>query len=111
MRKSLERLITDLNDRIVVVEGKRDVRALERIGVRANVIAFSEVGKMEGADSKAVILTDYDRAGDEKAKQVEAMLINKGIAVDYELRERFRRMFGALTIEEVPPIFEELYNQ
>lgn len=112
MRKAIERLITDLNDRLVIVEGKRDVRALERIGVRANVITFSEVDRVRSeGKGKAVILTDYDDSGNRKAEQVEAVLIDKGIVVDYELRERFKRMFGVLTIEDVPPIFNELCKQ
>lgn len=108
MHKALERLITDLNDRLVVVEGKNDVRALERIGVRAAVITFDALHKLKNFRGIAVILADYDRAGEIKARKAEAVLIERGIKFDPELRERFRRIFGALTIEDVPHIFKEL---
>ncbi|MCX8200331.1 MAG: hypothetical protein N3G76_02585 [Candidatus Micrarchaeota archaeon] len=109
---AITRLITDLNERQVIVEGKRDVAALARVGVRANVLTLDKLQHMRcipGDD--AVILTDFDRAGKAKLKKAESVLIGKGIRIDAGLRERFRRIFGITTIEELPRAFERLVRE
>ncbi len=109
MEHTLIKLITDLNDRLVVVEGKRDVAALEKIGVRANVITLDRLARVEDIpDAPAVILTDFDRSGEIKHRKAESILYSRGVWIDAAMRERFKRIFGTLTIEDVPHIFREL---
>lgn len=107
--EAIIRLVTDLNDRIVIVEGKRDVAALEKAGIRTHVLTLDRLECIrEFPEAKAVILTDFDRAGEIKLKKAESILISKGIAIDAELRERFRRIFGIRTIEDLPHILRQL---
>jgi 5S rRNA maturation endonuclease (ribonuclease M5) len=77
MRKEAEieqfrRVLEELRDKTILVEGKKDVRALEGLGL--DVIAINGrtaeqlVPLLEGKD--LVILTDFDRAG----REIEARL-------------------------------------
>lgn len=106
---ALVRLLDDLNEHAVVVEGKHDVAALSRIGVRACVMTL-ERAERSGIppNMPAVILTDFDRSGEIKAAKVEAFLVSRGVHVNTALRTRFKRIFGTLTIEDVPYIFGRL---
>ncbi|MEM4332097.1 MAG: toprim domain-containing protein [Candidatus Micrarchaeia archaeon] len=109
---AISRLVTDLNDRLVIVEGKRDVAALGKVGVRAHVLTLDKLQHMERITAdEAVILTDFDRAGEAKLMKAESILIGKGIRIDTGLRERFRRIFGITTIEDLPHAFEKLAHQ
>ncbi len=107
--KNLETLITQLNDCIVIVEGKRDVIALDKIGVRTNVLAFEKfVREKEIKQKDAVILTDFDREGEVKKELISSVLIERGIREHDELRRKFKLIFGVKTIEDVPSAFEKL---
>lgn len=113
MRDVLARLITDLNDRLVIVEGKRDVAALKRIGVRCMLMTIEQLSRAKSLSNlKVVILTDFDHAGEIKRAKAESMLApHKGALIDSGMRIRFRKIFGARTIEEVPHIFERLCKE
>ncbi len=103
------RLITELNECLVVVEGKRDVEALDEIGVRNSVITYEQLRREEIPSCDcAVILTDYDRAGEIKRKLAESALLAKNIPINHNLRTTFRRVFGILTVEETPSVFHKL---
>jgi dTMP kinase len=58
-------------DRVILVEGRRDVTALEHLGIFGDVFTVqSSGGPIKAAEyvykkkKKAVILTDWDRKGD-----------------------------------------------
>jgi len=110
--EAIIRLVTDLNDRLVIVEGKRDIAALNKVGVRANVLTLDKLERTtEPPGTSAVILTDFDRAGEIKMHKAESILIGRGVKIDAGLRERLRRIFGIRTIEELPHIFEKLTSR
>lgn len=107
--KRLKTLITQLNNNIVIVEGKRDVIALDRIGVRSNVLTYDKfIRKKDIKNKKAVILTDYDEQGEIKKKIISSILIEHNIIENEELRRKFKQIFGVKTIEEVPSVFEKI---
>ncbi|MCX8206085.1 MAG: hypothetical protein N3H30_02540 [Candidatus Micrarchaeota archaeon] len=106
------RLLDDLNEHAVIVEGKRDVAALSRIGVRACVMTLDRAEKSGTPPGMpAVVLTDFDRSGEIKAAKAEALLVSRGVRVNNALRTKFRRIFGTLTIEDVPYIFGKLLGK
>ena len=106
--KELKSLITQLNDCIVIVEGKRDVIALEKIGVNTHVFTYEKFIRDNIRGKNAVILTDYDREGEVKRNIISSLLIERGIIEHEECRRKFERIFGVKTIEEVPPVFDEI---
>ncbi len=107
--KRLKNLITQLNNNIVIVEGKRDVIALDKIGVRTNVFTYEKfIRNKQITGKKAVILTDFDKAGEVKKKIISSILIERSIIENDELRRKFKHIFGNTTIEDVPSIFEKI---
>lgn len=108
--KQIESLITHLNENIVIVEGKRDVIALKKIGVKANVLTFEKFTREKGIinEKDAVILTDFDEEGEVKKNIISSVLLEKGMVEHDEYRRKFKLLFGVKTIEEVPPVFEKL---
>ncbi len=107
--KDVEALITQLNNCIVIVEGKRDVIALEKIGVRTNVFTYEKFIRDKQIRGKnAVILTDFDRGGETKKELISSALIEREITENDELRRKFKQIFGVKTIEDIPSIFEKI---
>lgn len=106
--KRLKSLITQLNNNIVIVEGKRDVIALEKIGVRTNVLTHEKFIRNDIRGKNAVILTDFDKEGEVKRKIISSVLLERNIIENEELRRKFKQIFGVKTIEEIPSIFEKI---
>jgi 5S rRNA maturation endonuclease (ribonuclease M5) len=101
--ESLEELISSLveasdDGAAIIVEGVRDERSLRDLGVRGPIVRASGRPALElaeetaGAFKAVVILTDWDRAGEELAKKMELHLQGTGAKVDFEKRERLKRM-------------------
>lgn len=101
--ESLEELIASLVEAseegaAVIVEGVRDERSLRDLGVEGPIVRASRRPALEVAEEAArdfkeiVILTDWDRAGEELAKKMELHLQSTAAKVDLETRERLKRM-------------------
>jgi 5S rRNA maturation endonuclease (ribonuclease M5) len=101
--ESLEELIESLVEASVegaaiIVEGVRDERSLRDLGVEGPIVRASRRPALEVAEEAArdyrvvVILTDWDRAGEELARKMELHLQGTGSKVDIETRERLKRM-------------------
>ncbi|MET1125183.1 MAG: toprim domain-containing protein [Archaeoglobaceae archaeon] len=69
---------------IIVVEGAKDVASLKELGVEnVRVLrSYSEAAELIGEN--VIVLTDFDREGERKAKRLREVLIN----ADFELRHR-----------------------
>lgn len=90
----------------VIVEGKKDSEALKRLGIIRTEILNKYRGIIDMADAlaekgvrRAVILTDYDRAGKRLARMLRLALQSAGIFVDWRLRAELRRVFNVTYIE------------
>jgi 5S rRNA maturation endonuclease (ribonuclease M5) len=107
--KRLKTLITQLNNCIVIVEGKRDVIALDKIGVRTNVFTYEKfIRDKKIKEKNAVILTDFDKQGEVKKEIISSVLMERDIIEKDEYRRKFKQIFGVKTIEEIPSIFEKI---
>ncbi|RLG19973.1 hypothetical protein DRN67_01180, partial [Candidatus Micrarchaeota archaeon] len=109
-RRLLERALRELDQSVVIVEGKKDLRALREIGVKGKVVLAS--GRMEGICSRvdagrATILTDKDGAGDELAEMLVGELEGCGVEPDLQLRRNLKYVLGFRTVEEIPRKLEE----
>jgi 5S rRNA maturation endonuclease (ribonuclease M5) len=82
----------------IIVEGERDERSLRDLGVEGPVLRAARRPAMEVAEEAArsfkevVVLTDWDRAGEELARRVAEHLIAAGARADLDIRERLKRM-------------------
>ena len=89
----------------VLVEGKRDVQALKRLGVN-NVISLS--GKrfadipdlLEGKFEGAVLLFDLDPEGERIKEKISKLLRSQGFLAIKDFREYLREA-GIIHIEEL----------
>jgi 5S rRNA maturation endonuclease (ribonuclease M5) len=70
----------------VIVEGKKDVAALRRVGIDANVVSigkgqsiFTFCEELSREHKSAVILTDWDRKGGHLARTIKEALEANGV--------------------------------
>ncbi|MDR1955019.1 MAG: dTMP kinase [Candidatus Methanoplasma sp.] len=95
IEKVLEDLTELSKDHIILVEGLKDKKALDSIGIFGNIFMIqSEGGPMKAAEyvfgngGKAVILTDWDRRGGTIARELERQLSSLGLGYNNEIRAK-----------------------
>ncbi len=99
--ETIDELFSELNELAaegvpIIVEGIKDVRALKRLGVSGDIHKISGHGSLlsfvEGfSGSRAiVVLTDFDRAGDELAKFIVKQAQRLGVKPVTEFRDKLR---------------------
>jgi 5S rRNA maturation endonuclease (ribonuclease M5) len=98
LKRSLERLIGQLRQGIVVVEGKHDVDALRELGVTA--FNCNSIEKINGyADgSTFYMLFDADKGGDEKFAKAASIVYERYPHSRINTYAR-KRLFGILGIK------------
>jgi 5S rRNA maturation endonuclease (ribonuclease M5) len=106
LTKLLEGLVKVSKEGIpIIVEGKKDEVALRRLGVKGEVLharlfrgfrAVQEVLK----ERRAVILTDFDRRGEELNDKLTRQLRSEGVEPDLY----YWRRIGALTKRDVKTV-------
>ena len=98
----VERVLDELRERepgvVIIVEGKRDVRSLEALGVPDPVLKLNRgvslLNLCEGLAREYrdfVVLTDWDRKGGQLAWHLERNLRNIGARVDMDTRRRLKK--------------------
>jgi len=97
----LKNLVEKMNTEIscVVVEGKKDKEALERIGYRGRIIYADRFKESKG---KVVILTDFDKEGKEIAKRITRSIGEKNI--DDFFRNEIRKILKSIGRDDVQSI-------
>lgn len=103
-RKRLERieeLLSELSGyavkgAIIIVEGKRDVLSLKKLGIEGHfelatrhpLLNFSE--KLARQNRAIVVLTDWDRRGDLLASKLTEYFRNSGINPELQIRHKLK---------------------
>lgn len=121
--KILEQLAEDnLNGKPILVEGKKDVKALRTLGINGEIISVKTGGKslldiisrMETANLKEVILMlDFDRRGRELTKNLKLHIEKTGINVNLHFWLRLLGLIGkeVKDVEGLAPYIETLKNK
>lgn len=111
--KILKRTLREIEESraVVLVEGKKDREALERIGVKNRIVlvgmgARSACERLSGFD-EAVILADFDERGEEIAREIEETLGACNIRPNTEYGRRLRYVLGVRNFEEIEGKLEE----
>lgn len=118
-RKRLERLEEVLGELIehsekgavIIVEGKRDILSLKKLGVRGNfeigthspLINLSE--QLASPDKDIILLTDWDRRGDLLASKLSTHFNSLGVRPDLQIRNKLK----LITQKEIKDV-ESLYT-
>jgi len=96
---------------IIVVEGKRDIVSLRRLGVRGQMEKATHRPLMDisedlsGKSERIIVLTDWDRRGEILAQKLSDNLRYFGTDIDTDIRERI----SLLVKKEVKDV-ESLYT-
>ncbi|MEM3555467.1 MAG: toprim domain-containing protein [Candidatus Micrarchaeia archaeon] len=112
--KLLSTALTELaeSEAVVLVEGKRDKEALERIGVKNRIMVINMspdrvCERVSKVADKAVILTDFDRTGEELCSRVEEELRAHNVLPNTEMRRKLQYILGLRNFEEIDRKLEE----
>ncbi|MEM0151536.1 MAG: toprim domain-containing protein [Thermoplasmata archaeon] len=111
--KTIELLI-EKNDEIpVIVEGKRDLISLRKVGLKGQIIIFNNGKKIiEFTEEiienyrEIIILFDRDRKGKLLTETISRILSSRGIHVILEFREMIFNYSEAKSIEEIYTYYE-----
>ena len=95
---------------IVVVEGKHDVAKLSALGIKA--VSYRAIDKKQVKGSKAYVLTDRDRSGEEKREKAVAELYEAGAkSVDVNMGMSLLKMLNVTSVEQVLGPIEEIFEE
>ncbi|MBS3060039.1 MAG: toprim domain-containing protein [DPANN group archaeon] len=112
--ENLDKLLTELqeDDRIKIVEGKRDQQALEAFGIKnirkikGRLSTFMSRIKEEAMD--VIVLTDHDTRGNQLAERLKELAHHEGIKADLGYRKKLRMLSGVLEFEDLVSHYEEI---
>ncbi len=111
--EELGKIIEEINDCTVLVEGKQDLVALSNFGI-SDVISIS--GKplekfVDALRGNVLVLTDFDHEGKQLAKRITTVLQHLGVRTNTPLRKKIHRMLGITHVSEMKKIkTEDDYN-
>jgi 5S rRNA maturation endonuclease (ribonuclease M5) len=97
----LKNLVEKMNEEIscVIVEGRKDKEALERIGYKGRIVY---AGRFKKGKGKVVILTDFDEEGKEIARRLMGSIDGKN--VDNFFRNEFRKILKSIGRNDIQSI-------
>ena len=105
-RKTLDRLLLDIREEIIFVEGLRDKKALGQMGCK-NIMTISgnlrkrcEELNLSKNVSKVIVLTDMDRRGEQLAKAAKEELESHSIIAELDTRKRLASLLGLRFFED-----------
>jgi 5S rRNA maturation endonuclease (ribonuclease M5) len=112
----IKKWIEDLNeeDCIVLVEGIKDVKALRSLGILCNIETINRgvsintlIEQLKSKNKKVVILTDWDRTGNELTEKLIFFSSNTGLKYDLLYRKKIIVLFSKETysIESIYKIY------
>ncbi|HLC38098.1 MAG TPA: toprim domain-containing protein [Candidatus Norongarragalinales archaeon] len=115
--EELAKLVRVLENRVVLVEGKRDVKALEEIGVKARFVTangssesllkrVSEV--LASPQEKVFLLMDFDAEGKRKESFFKTLFEENGISTDSVFARKLRGVLRFNNVEESGSRFLQL---
>ena len=99
-------------DKLIVVEGIKDKRALEKFGIEGIITLKKAIYKtaedIAKQEKDCIILTDLDREGKKLYKELSTKLQDLGVKVDKSFREFLFRKTKLRQIEGLRKYLEKL---
>lgn len=109
--KKLRKLLEQLNDGWIFVEGKRDREALRLLGLQ-KILTISGNLRQSCAkiqkDEKVFVLTDLDRRGEQLARMAKDELEGLSITVDLEMRKNLAYILNIRYFEDAKRAYDDL---
>ena len=96
-------LLIEINDKQVIVEGKRDKKALYLLHFKRIITIkkdiYETVDQLE--EKEVLILTDFDSEGKQIAVKLNLFLQSLDFKVDHETRRKIELLFSRLQIKKI----------
>jgi len=114
LRSLIDELIKYSEDgAIIIVEGKNDVKALRMLGVKGEIVTSANCSNAKLVDKirnrNVIILTDWDRRGDDLEKDLVTKFSSWGVVPDTELRRKIFSIVGR-TVTSVEDLVKFIIN-
>src|SRR3989344_3666144 len=114
--KFLKKILLELKNGLLLVEGKNDLEALKELGIAGNVIWANGQNEQIGENAlsklekgqKLILLFDLDAEGERKTQFFRGQFLGEGVDADIEMRKMVRALFGITTMEELPRAYNDL---
>ena len=103
--RRLSLIVEELSYRVkqgtpILIEGKKDEEALNKLGIKGNIIKVSGSGlklfevaeKAIESSSEVIILTDFDKKGDLLAKKLSNDIQSLGSHPDLDIRKKIMKI-------------------
>ena len=121
LQKLLQRLNDEAeNDSVIVVEGARDKKSLESMGIKGRIVCIqssrrstcSFAGQFDG-ERNVIVLMDFDRQGVFLANRLTRVLNSQSIHANLVLWRELRNLTRSelRSIEELPRLLERLQTE
>lgn len=99
----IQDLLSEIDERlengaVLIVEGKKDRESLLRLGIRDSIMTLSRMPLLDFSEAvcrstaDAILLTDWDRRGNNIASRISKYLRSLGIMPDCRLRGRLQAL-------------------
>lgn len=110
LKKLLKNLMEKLSQSYVIVEGKKDVKAMREIGIESNPYTKKSIERAKG---KVIVLTDLDKEGERLAKEIEGKLKeNTNVEeIDINTRKRLSSLLNLRHFEEIKKKLEKFIEK
>jgi 5S rRNA maturation endonuclease (ribonuclease M5) len=107
----IEKLIKESKNKIIVVEGEKDKKALKKLGVfHVQSISrepiFKVIEKVKKKNRDVIVLVDLDREGKKKLTQLLSGFEREGVKVDLRFYEEFKKT----KIRQIEGILKRIRN-
>lgn len=95
---------------LIIVEGSKDIRSLEKLGISKQVSQiqgrnFDEMCDYASQFKKIIILTDFDNAGQELAKKLQQNLASRGVNADFNFYKKLKFYFKKVS-KDIEGLFQ-----
>ena len=99
---------------VIIVEGKKDLQILRQFGIQGKILNFQGRSLPDLCDlvsefKKIIILTDFDRTGQNLAKRFHQDLTSRGLNADLAYYHKFRFYFKKVS-KDIESLFK-IYQQ
>jgi len=109
--KQLIALFNEVRGKTILVEGKRDKKALENCGVDARIVLINRspdsVSESLSGLEEAVLLTDFDDYGEELCGRMAESLQAFNVKPNTAYRKKLRYLLGVRCFEELDTRLDE----
>ncbi len=103
--KELRKILARLREGIAIVEGKKDIASLQKLGIEA--VTYREIPEIK-PEKEVFILTDLDREGERLLKEIMHELMLRGLKPNTVMRKKLGYLLKLRRFEEIAKKVEKM---